>query len=229
MKKYGLETALGAACEKEIESVLDAHGCDYEKGRTKMGALYSISDGASFVDACASALVSFYKTKDILSVLGEKTDIEFYAVLGILLSTGREAEIEKIGKMLENETAVNLDGLFNFDLAETRADWKDLSALCGRLYSACVEVDDKDRLILYLLDLKENKGSSVRIRKDGLYVNGEKKRMISFFNDEAKDLVTNVFLYRPEEMEVDAGYERAPSVEYFLRRLCRLTTASPVD
>ncbi len=229
MKKYGLETAHSAACEKEIESVLLDGGCEYVKERTKMGALYSLDDKATFVAACASALVSFYKTKDILSVLEERPEIEFYAVLGILLSTGREAEIEKIGKMLEDETAVNLDGFFNFNLTEIREDWRSLAGLCGRLYSACVEEEDKDRLILYLLDLKEQKGASVRVEKDGLFVGGERKRIISFFGDEEKDLVTNVFLHRPEEMEVDAGYRRTPSVEYFLRRLCRLTAVSPVD
>lgn len=229
MKKYGLETALSLACEKEIESVLFESGCDYEKERTKMGALYHVEGKAPFVAACSFALVSFYKLKDVLSVLGERPEIEFYAMVGILLSTGREAEIDNIGKMLENETAINLDGFFNFNLTEIREDWKSLAGLCGRLYSACVEEDDKDRLILYLLDLKERKGSSVRVEKEGLFVDGERKRTISFFNNEEKDLVTNIFLHRPEEMQVEASYPRTPSVEYFLRRLCRLTATSPVD
>ena len=223
---YRLETALGASCEKELENYFTEQGCFFKKENSKMGALYEVEDKEIFVSACTRALLTFYKLKDFLSVLNKKEGTEFFALLGTLLSVERESEREETETLIKNETAVNLDGLYRFELAPMRAAWTGLAGLCDRLYSSCESADDKSSLILYLLGLREQKGASVRVAKEGLFIDGEKKRMIKFFDEEEKDLPMNIFMYRPEEMEVDAALDRSPSLEIFLRRLYRLTTNS---
>ena len=193
-----------------------------------MGALYELDKKDVFVSACTRALLTFYKSRDFLAVLKEKEETEFFALLGTLLSIERESEREETEALIQNETAVNLDGLYRFDLAPMRTAWTGLAKLCGRLYASCESADDKSSLILYLLDLREQKGSSVRVAKEGLFVDGERKRTIDFFGEREKDLAVNIFMYRPEEMEVDAEFDRSPAVEIFLRRLYRLTVNSPL-
>ena len=227
--KYKLETGLGAFCEREIENILSENECSYKKESNKMGAAYEVETRAPFIDACVEAVLDFYKQRELLAVLGKKDEMEHFAILGTLLSVERESEKEEVKKLIQNETAVNLDGLYTFNLSSMRESWQGIGKLCARLYASCESDDDKNSLILYLLDLQERRGRAVAVKEEGIFVDGEKKRTVSFYGDREKDLTNNIFLHRPEVVEVDANYKRSLSLENFLRRLYHLTAHSPID
>ena len=95
--KYKLETGLGAFCEREIENILSENGCQYKKESNKMGAAYEVETRAPFIDACVEAVLDFYKQRELLAVLGEKDEMEHFAILGTLLSVERDTFVRRKG------------------------------------------------------------------------------------------------------------------------------------
>ena len=149
--------------------------------------------------------------------------MEYYAVLGCLIAVERETEEKEIEKMLACEKAVNLDGFFTFTLSSMRLAWRGIAEIGQKLYHSCKDKEDRISLILYLLDLQEKKGRKVTIKREGLSVDGEEKPLVGWRSDPDQNLLMNLFMYRPECIEIDAGYKPTAELILFLRSLRDLT------
>ena len=225
---YKLETALGAACEREIEKIFTLSHCPYDKKTSQMGAAYEIASREIFVDASVEILTSFYKKKEMNSVLEEDGTIGYYAFLGTVLSVERDAERQELVGMIKDRTALNLDGFTTFNISDVRAAWRGVGKIAGRLYGACRDEDDKISLILYLLDLQEKRGQRIRVEKDGLQVGKTKKRFIGFCEDDEKNLFINLFLHRPETIEITPDLLPSTDSLRFLRKIMKNNTMQEI-
>ncbi len=222
-EEYQIETAFGVKCDKEIERTFFSGNLPFQKEKTKQGTLYHISDGDAFVTACVQVLLTFYKKKEMETILPKDNSPEYFSVLGALLSIEWDTEREELTRKLSQENALNLDGYCLFNMSEIKAAWRGIAQIGYRLYNNCENDEDKAGLLLYLLDLHEKRGRRVCIKKEGLFVGGIKTDVVDMCETQEENMLVNVFWHRPELIELEKGYSASKKVMDFLRRLSMMT------
>ena len=228
-KGYEIEIGKGEIYERKTEAYLNGFGCEFKKEKGAMGAIYRLEKEGSFRNVLPGLILFLYKQNAISAEFSGDDSLEYYAILGCLLSVEMDAELAEISNMLQGTDAVNLDGFYNFDLTCLRSAWKGIARIASKLYVSCRDEEDKTGLLLYLMDLQEKRGKKVTVDGSGIIVDGRRFPILEYVSDVDKNVMTNVFSHRPEFIEIDKNYRLSSDTLDFLRTLGDIPVNSPID
>ncbi len=221
MVEYKLEFLRDKKIEKYIEEKSERKNIWLEKKNECLYCVYYFEDNADFRDVTSDIIRIFYKAKELEKTLLFRNDAAFFAFFGAIMAMEKESEKEYFDKKIKNETVVNADGFYNFEMESVRTTWRSLGILSERLFRQCKSLDEKTALITYMLDLEEGGGESIVLAQNVLR-NAETNNpypIIDIFEEKNRNLLFNLLYLRPTEIILRSPTDMDADLMDFIVRL----------
>ena len=195
---------------------------------------YSIIDGTSesiiemdcndynFDDIVAEYVIKFGKFDNLKNffTIDENTPFELCAILGIVLSFNTVKE-KIIITMRSKTDKLNVEGFLNFRLPELTDKWNDIGSLIKKIYDECETQKDIIAVCMHLIGTEGLKRNRIVV-DDGLYFDADNKNILlmEVFSNYEKNLIFNMFMYRPHEVIIPHPYKYSYEFLNFIKSFC---------